>query len=269
MGRHVYSTIISDEIAEALDDLGYGYDFNRIKGVFHFSHYVNEVVKNVSCYIIVEKWGFEVRTLVPIQVQTDDARQIRIILEFLSRANLRLSEGSFVLDAKTGHIIFRYSVSCRGNTEPVKPTQEMIYAGFACSFTAVRYYCWGIDAVVRCGASARKALEWCEIPAEDEKTEMEEFEDLQLRNLLLVPNGIGIGLSGEKPKKSEKSQEKEAHMGPSRVQSDIVRIIEKGLKRMYGSAKKGANGSASVKKTNYAEKLEILLRMKYEAQAEE
>ncbi len=158
MSEREYSQEIAEAIRSDLDELGWSYSFDENRGIFRFGVTLQSKIKNVQYVIYVNESEYTVYVISPIGADENDKKMLRVMAEFVCRANYGLKNGCFELDMNDGELRYKSYVDCEGGI----PSSAVIENSIHCPAAMFRRYSDGILAIIFGATNAKAAVDKCE-----------------------------------------------------------------------------------------------------------
>lgn len=150
---------IVNRIKDILDERNWNYDYKEAVGCFLFgvrlSKFVPKPVRRLEYIISVEKECFTVIAGIPIEVDSNEEKQMGSMMNFLHKANYGMKKGCFEFDTDDGEIRFKVHVDC----EDIVPSKAMIENAIDTPGEMISLYGEGIVGIIYGGYSVAKAFE--------------------------------------------------------------------------------------------------------------
>lgn len=171
---------IANRIREILDERDWNYDYKEEVDCFlfgvHLLKFVPKPVRRLDYIVSVEKEGFTVIAGIPIEVDSDEEKQMIAMMKFLHKANYGMKKGSFEFDTDDGEIRFKVHVDCKD----IVPSKAMIENAIDTPGGMISLYGEGIVGIIYGGYSAAEAFEKTEGRFELERRRRMMAEELEI-----------------------------------------------------------------------------------------
>ena len=154
---HTASQIVQF-IDHFLQEDQWAYTFDARRNVFHFWISLSSVIKSFHYIISVRDNSVMVYGVCPIGPDSKNAEQMRLMSEFLCRANFGLRNGAFELDFHDGEICYKSYIDCQDS--PL--SKNVLRDSITCIYLILKRYLPGIIAILLNQDTPQQAIEKCE-----------------------------------------------------------------------------------------------------------
>lgn len=159
MKKRNYSVNIARKITCYLLSEEWVFFFDEKAGIFRLVFSPKGKIKKINFYIDIREHCYVVYAVSPVGADSDDEKQMAAVEEFVCRANNGQPNGNFELNMLDGEIRYKYFVDCDG----IDLSDDMICKSIYYPMAMFECYGDGIINVIAGAATARKAVEYCEI----------------------------------------------------------------------------------------------------------
>lgn len=150
------------QIVQFIDNLlqedQWSYTLDSRRNVFHFWISLSSVIKSFHYIITVRDNSIVVYGVCPIGPDSQNAEQMRLISEFLCRANFGLRNGCFELDFNNGEICYKSYIDCQDSHLSKNALRDSI----SCIYLMLKRYLPGIISLLLNQDTPQQAIERCE-----------------------------------------------------------------------------------------------------------
>ena len=158
MVKNEYSVELARCVKELFEENDIHYDFDEDYGIFMTKMGIDGPLDHINFFIETGNSKISFYGICPIKFDSDDARVMKEVYEFICRVNYGISLGNFEVDSDSGELRFTCIINCKN----LIPSKEVLVDAILCTCMMYEHYTKGIMAIAALECPAKDAIEICE-----------------------------------------------------------------------------------------------------------